>query len=341
MQQLTRIFCVFNLLFWSIEVSPLSAKAPTTAKIAFTSTRNGNSEIYVMNPDGSNQVNLTMHPSKDFDPVWSPTGEQILFASDRDGIVDLYLMDANGGNVQQVFRRALGRQHPTWAPDGKRIAYARTTPLQDDAAIYIAPIDGENEERFTSGLSPVWAPDGSEIAFILDVILLVKDDDPVWDPIPGMGIVNPQTRAKRILLPKGVFIFDPAWSPDSTQIAFSWVNTNLIPAAAVLGGQNLFDFMAIYTVNRDGSGLKEIVAADGVKTSTLAWAPQGNTLIYQKRIDENEQLFKIALVGGISEQLTQEGSNHSANWFDPAHALPVSPQLRLLTTTWGKIKSRD
>ena len=336
----TRIFFVFSLILLCASVYPCFAKAPDTAKIVFTSTRDGNSEIYVMNPDGSDQVNLTQRPSNDFDPVWSPTGNQILFVSDRNGTADLYFMDADGGNVKQVFRRALGRQHPTWAPDGKRIAYARTTPLQDDAAIYIASIDGESEERITSGLSPVWAPDGSEITFILDITLLIEDDGP-WIPIPGIGIVNPQTRAEKTLLPKETFVRDPAWSPDSTKIAFSWVNTNLIPVAAALGGQNLVDLMTIYVMNRDGSELKEIVAVDDTKTSTPTWAPQGDALIYQQRLDGEEQLFKTTFAGGISEQLTHDGSNSNADWFDPAYALPVLPQPHLLTTVWGKIKIQD
>ena len=58
---------------------------PTTPKILFTSARDGNREIYMMNPDGSEQVNLTQHPASDMSAAWSPTGEQILFVSDRQG----------------------------------------------------------------------------------------------------------------------------------------------------------------------------------------------------------------------------------------------------------------
>ena len=63
----------------------------------------------MMNPDGSEQVNLTQHPADDLDAVWSPTGEQILFISDRQGtrVRDLYLMDADGSNVRRVFKRKI------------------------------------------------------------------------------------------------------------------------------------------------------------------------------------------------------------------------------------------
>lgn len=56
---------------------------------------------------------------------------------------------------------------------------------------------------------------------------------------------------------------------------------------------------------------------------------------------EVRQLFKIASGGGIPEQLTHRADNFKADWFDPAFALPVSPQPHLLTTVWGKLKTRD
>ena len=55
------------------------AEAPKRAKIVFTSARNLNAEIYIMNADGSQQIRLTHHPGEDFDPTWSPTGEHIAY----------------------------------------------------------------------------------------------------------------------------------------------------------------------------------------------------------------------------------------------------------------------
>ena len=79
------IFSIFTLLVLTLSISPLFAQAPTTPKILFTSARDGNSEIYIMNPDGSEQVRLTQHPAIDQQPVWSPTGEQILFCLQSQG----------------------------------------------------------------------------------------------------------------------------------------------------------------------------------------------------------------------------------------------------------------
>jgi len=141
------------------------AQAPQTSKIAFSLIDGKqNSEIYLMNPDGTEQVRLTHNKGFDVSAVWSPTGEQILFASDRDGVRDLYLMDADGKNVKRVFGKSEDRRYPTWSPDGKQIAYTRREP--GNSFIYIASIDGKKEERVAIGGSPAWSPDGTQIAFL-------------------------------------------------------------------------------------------------------------------------------------------------------------------------------
>jgi Tol biopolymer transport system component len=61
-----------------------------------------NSEIFVMNADGSRQRNLTRNPAPDDDPVWSPDGRKILFVSKRDGYGEVYVMNANGSGPRNL-----------------------------------------------------------------------------------------------------------------------------------------------------------------------------------------------------------------------------------------------
>lgn len=309
------------------------AKAPVTAKIAFTSNRDGNSEIYIMNPDGSEQTNLTQHNAIDYSPVWSPTGEQILFVSDRHGTRDLYLMNSDGTNVRKVFKQLVGRQHPTWSPDGNQFAYHRFNKL----VIYTASSAGKDDKKLTNGLWPAWSPDGTEIAFVADEKFAIIADRVLQVENSKIQIINLQTNAEETLLPGEKLMLGPAWSTDSTKIAFSWVNPDAVPIA----GKAIGDTEAIYVVNRDGSGLKQIVEADDTAASNPIWAPQGNELVYEKKVLEDKHLFKIDLSDGTSEQLTHKGDNSSADWFDPMFALPVSPQPQLLTTVWGQIKIGD
>src|SRR5215210_2428634 len=67
------------------EVASAQAAFPgTNGKIAFTSNRDGNQEIYIMNPDGTDQKRLTNNAAFDFDTVLAPDGMKIAFTSDRD-----------------------------------------------------------------------------------------------------------------------------------------------------------------------------------------------------------------------------------------------------------------
>ena len=107
------IFCWVGLALVFTHVGRVWAQAPKTEKIAFSSNRKGNWEIYIMNPDGSRQERLTRNGAGDYSPVWSPTGEQILFVSDRNGFRDLYVMDADGSRVRRVFGKSAHRSEPT------------------------------------------------------------------------------------------------------------------------------------------------------------------------------------------------------------------------------------
>ena len=320
-----RIFFVFSLLILCAEVFVVLAKAPDTAKIVFGSYRDGNGEIYIMNPDGSEQVNLTRDPAEDLFAVWSPDGEEILFASNRNGTRDLYLMDADGSNIHKVFKQTAHRDDPTWSPDGRQIAYVRGID-----AIYIATLGKQTEEYLVEGFHPAWSPDGTEIVFASGVFGFHR-----------LTLINVRTGRQKKILPEDVRAWQhwPAWCPTGKKIAFSWLN-HVLPHGFL---RDLVDKETIYIVNRDGTAVERVVSEAGPKATYPAWSPFGDELIYTQKINNQDQLFKIDLVNRASEQLTHIArgflrSNEMGDWFDPVVALPVSPQPQLLTTTWGKLK---
>ena len=134
--------CSLALVCW---LGPIWAEAPKTAKIAFWADREGTRDIYLMNPDGSQQTKITHHRAQDITPIWFPTGEKILFTSDRDGVWDLYLMDPDGTNVQRVFEKEAPRAEPALSPDGKQIAYSRI--INDERVLHIARLGEEDYEK--------------------------------------------------------------------------------------------------------------------------------------------------------------------------------------------------
>lgn len=322
-------YVIITLLVFSSSIG-VWAKAPETAKIAFMSKRDGNAEIYSMNSDGSDQINLTQHPAADYNPTWSPNGKQILFSSDRDGIFDLYLMDPDGTNVRRVFKSSKYRMEAAWSPDGKRIAYAQGAPgkaiLQfgmrfvpyADLTLCVAAVNGDSVEKLTDGFNPSWSPDGREIAFVVGG----RKGTP-------LGIFDLQRRSRKILLLKEMpWTLGPSWSRDD-KIAFA----KLEGAAFDAQGFLRFNKGTIHTIDSVGGNLHQVTDENSYSPT---WSPDGSELIYNARVGFS-QIFKIDLNGGDPTQLTHDGSNSSPDWFDPT--LSVSPSAQLLTTMWGKIKT--
>jgi len=137
------------LLLGGVLLVSVWAQAPQKAQIAFTSNRDGNAEIYVMDTDGNNSRRLTNNPADDFCPAWSPDGKMIAFFSDRDGNAEIYVMDADGNNPRNLTNNPAGDFYPVWSPDGKMIAF--TSIMRDgNPEIYVMDADGKNPRNLTN-----------------------------------------------------------------------------------------------------------------------------------------------------------------------------------------------
>ncbi|HEX8181734.1 MAG TPA: S8 family serine peptidase, partial [Pyrinomonadaceae bacterium] len=192
-------------------------------KIAFSSTRDGQAEVYTMNPDGSEQTRLTVHDySDDLWPEYSPDGTKIAFTSGRgdDLYYQIYVMNADGTNVQRITNSRTGDcAESAWSPDGKQIAF-RTNRDAGDWEIYVINVDGTNERRLTNSpgwdLDPSWSPDGTKIAFEttrndpsnLEIYTMNPDGTNQINLTNNLGTVGAHND------------YYPAWSSDGSKIAY-------------------------------------------------------------------------------------------------------------------------
>ena len=106
----------------SHEESP--AWSPDGKQIAFTSTRDGNQEIYLINADGQNLRRVTQDPGMDAHPTWTPDGKSILFATNRWGDFEIASVDPMGEKVERLTHQKGLDDYPVCSPDGRQIAFA-------------------------------------------------------------------------------------------------------------------------------------------------------------------------------------------------------------------------
>jgi Tol biopolymer transport system component len=135
-----------------VAVRPAHSAYPgQNGKIAFETNRDGNLEIYSMNPDGTGRVNLTNDLAEDTDPVWSPDGTRIAFVKASEGHRNIYVMNADGSGQTNLtpgpVTTGLGNEgtHPTWSPDGSRIAY-----VTSNGDIWAMNADGSGKTNLTN-----------------------------------------------------------------------------------------------------------------------------------------------------------------------------------------------
>lgn len=112
------------------EIDDQPAWSPDGEKIVFRSFRTQlDGDIWVMDADGSNPVNLTPDPVPGVidmsHPSWSPDGSRIAFASEEGGTRDIWTMSTTGGDKRQLTNTQQADSEPTWSGDGATIVFRR------------------------------------------------------------------------------------------------------------------------------------------------------------------------------------------------------------------------
>ncbi len=112
---------ILNLIIGAVLMNLMIFVTQTSArengKIAFTSNRDGNFEIYVMNSDGSNQTRLINNQSFDGHPAFSPDGRKIAFVSNRSDSYEIFVMNADGSNQIRLTNNPDYVDSPVFSPD--------------------------------------------------------------------------------------------------------------------------------------------------------------------------------------------------------------------------------
>jgi Bacterial Ig-like domain (group 2)/WD40-like Beta Propeller Repeat len=242
---------------------PVTVALAVASEIVFTSFRDGDYEIYVMNSDGSNQANLTnAAASADWNGMAEPGGGRVVaFTSDRDGNWEIYTVDRDGPGAppENLTNDPRRDADPAWSWDASKIAFAR------EDTIWVMDPDGSNAVSLgVEGRHPTWSPDGSRLAFLRGPIQF-----PTAQTSPGALYVMDADGSNQVNVSPGSGSQDrtPEWSPDGANIVF---NTRFGASGGTL----------VYTIGPDGSNLVTVEGTGALSVGWATWSPSGGQIAY-------------------------------------------------------------
>jgi Tol biopolymer transport system component/uncharacterized protein YjbI with pentapeptide repeats len=275
----------------------------------------GDSGLWAMSADGSNQSRLL--GSTAVDPDWSPDGKKIAFAriveestaasATPESIPSIVVMNADGSGQRELLDAPAS--DPAWSPDGKKIAFSKSTP-GGLSSIYVMNADGSGDpkrlttERGARDTDPAWSPDGTKIAF-----QSTRPGTPEPLPLPpnqtGSLLSNTEiyvidacceegdTNKPQPLTGSIGWNADPAWSPDGTEIAFTYMSFR---HTCRYGCETVVRTTDVYKMDADGCDKRRLTPADpdnGHPEQGPAWSPDGKQIAYVRGSTASSAIYKI------------------------------------------------
>jgi Tol biopolymer transport system component len=282
-------------------------------KIAFTraSIPDGGGEILAMNPDGTEQANLTQSDAYDHSPSWSPGGARVAFARCCPGNSEIFVMNADGSGQTNLTNDPAQDRGPAWSPDGTKIAFSRIGSDRAYDEIFVMNADGSGQTDLsksprTVDTDPAWSPDGTRIVFTRRT----ADNSEVF-------VMNADGSAQTNLTntPSYVFEYSAAWSPDGSRIVFGKGSPNLNSQ--------------IFVMNADGSGQTNLTNDPGWGDYEPTWSPDATRIAFVRRDANTEDVFLMVMNADGSSQSRLTDSSYPVIDLEPDWQALLPPQCRV------------
>ena len=252
--------------------------SPDGTKIAFVSRKSGSNNIWIMNADGTNQIQLTKMKNA-YSPSWSPDGSKIAFECSG----DIWTINSDGTGLTQLTTSSSWEGAPSYSPDGTRIAFHSS--VRGSLDIFVMNVYGTDRVQLTTHPAidgaPAWSPDGTKIAFHSTR----TGNDNIWiiDAYGGEPIQLTTNDEGR-----GWNTMPPSWSPDGNRIVF---NLSLgSPDVAIPEFEKVTPPPPpkIWIINTDGTGQIELTEGNGP-----SWSPDGSKIVFHSTRRGNSDIWII------------------------------------------------
>jgi TolB protein len=257
--------------------------------IAFVSNRTGKKELWVMQADGSNQVQITQENSLVTAPTFGARAGELYYTSYRQYNPDLYGILLDRSKAWAISTYPGSNMSPDW--NEKRGRMALVLMKDGNSEIYTCDRAGRSMQRLTRhraiDASPTWSPDGSKIAFVSSRL-----------GTPQVFTMRPDGSGVRRITFQGRYNTAPAWSPDGTQLAY---------VGRKSGRHHIF------VLDLVSNRVRQLTRGSH-NNEDPTWAPNGEYIAFSSNRGGSTQVYRMRTDGSQVTPLTNRGTNHSPAW---------------------------
>ena len=273
--------------------TPTSAADPLTGKLVWMhyDQAQGDSDIWVMNANGTDQHPLTTNALDESNPVWSPDGSKVAFTSTRDGQSDVYVMDEDGTDTVRLTQGTGEFQLGDWSPTANELVATQSTELGQFLVLIDATSGDVTQLRsYDDGYTPgAFSPDGSQI-----LVSLNREEGEGGLDLWTVDHTGDATRLTDTPAPMDEG--GATWSPDGSRIAF-FANGDVL------------------VMDADGTNVTQLTDDDGFDESPT-WSPDSASIAFNTgRADDSGDKWVMNADGSEQRPLvTMFGGEGPADW---------------------------